>query len=84
MSGPGLESEFVARPRVLFHPKAAEDYTDSPQLGPLLDFSRRRMIVRKFPYSLIYEVAGRELVVLAVAHGRRRPSYWRKRTRKRR
>ena len=102
----------MARPRVVFHPKAAEDYDeafawysarsrsvaadfereigralrlirDSPHLGPLFDSSRRRMIVRKFPYSLIYEVVGRELVIFAVAHGGRRPYYWRRRTRRR-
>ncbi len=57
---------------------------DSPQLGPLFDTSRRRMIVRKFPYSLIYQVGARELIILAVAHARRRPYYWRRRARKRR
>lgn len=43
------------------------------------DSDRRRFIVRKFPYSIIYEVHGDDVIVLAVAHGRRRPGYWRER-----
>ena len=102
----------MERARVVFLPKAAEDYEEafvwysarsrsvasdfereigrvlrliakSPKLGPLFDASRRRVIVRKFPYAVIYEIVGAELVVFAVAHGRRRPYYWRRRARKR-
>ena len=40
---------------------------------------KRRLIVRKFPYSIIYEIINDEIVILAVAHGRRRPYYWRDR-----
>jgi hypothetical protein len=32
--------------------------------------------VRKFRYSLIYAVDGGSVLVLAVAHGSRRPEYW--------
>jgi hypothetical protein len=35
--------------------------------------------IRGFPYSMIYEVREHELLVLAVAHGRRKPGYWTKR-----
>lgn len=35
-----------------------------------------REILRRFPYKVIYEVTGTEVVVLAVAHGRRKPNYW--------
>ena len=30
-------------------------------------------------YSFIYEPYGDEVVVIAVAHGKRRPNYWRER-----
>lgn len=33
----------------------------------------------RFPFLLPYVVRGAEIVVLAVAHGRRRPGYWRDR-----
>ena len=37
----------------------------------------RRLVLAKFPYSLIYEIREDCLVVLAVAHHRKRPYYWR-------
>jgi plasmid stabilization system protein ParE len=40
----------------------------------------RQMPVVRFPYRVAYLVAPRELRVLAVAHTRRRPGYWRSRT----
>jgi plasmid stabilization system protein ParE len=43
------------------------------------DGERRRIIIRKFPYSIIYELHDSDVVVLAVAHGKRRPKYWRDR-----
>jgi plasmid stabilization system protein ParE len=36
----------------------------------------RKSILRTFQYSLIYSVEPEEILVLAVAHQRRRPGYW--------
>jgi hypothetical protein len=36
----------------------------------------RRCIQRRFPYAVIFEVLAEEILVLAVAHTSRRPSYW--------
>jgi plasmid stabilization system protein ParE len=40
----------------------------------------RQMPVVRFPYRVAYLVTSREMRVLAVAHTRRRPGYWRSRT----
>ena len=40
----------------------------------------RQIPVVRFPYRVAYLVTSRELRVLAVAHTRRRPGYWRSRT----
>jgi len=48
----------------------------SPLRWPKFDAKRRRVILRKFPYSVIYEIIAGETVILAVAHARRRPYYW--------
>ena len=48
----------------------------NPYLGAPWRNGRRRFPLRKFPYSVIYYVRGEELRVIAVAHHRRRPSYW--------
>ncbi len=48
-----------------------------PALGSLWRSGRRRLLMRRFPYSLIYRIVGEEIRVLAVAHHSRRPGYWR-------
>jgi plasmid stabilization system protein ParE len=48
----------------------------NPLLGTPWRNGRRRFSLRKFPYSVIYYVRGEELRVIALAHHRRRPSYW--------
>ncbi len=52
---------------------------ETPLRWPKFDAERHRMIVRKFLYSIAYEVIANQIVILAVAHGRRRPYYWRAR-----
>ena len=47
-----------------------------PQAGPL---EVRKAIVRKTPYLLIYAIVPDGIVVVALAHTRRRPGYWRDR-----
>jgi hypothetical protein len=32
--------------------------------------------LQRFPYSVIYERIDEEFTVIAVAHAKRRPSYW--------
>jgi plasmid stabilization system protein ParE len=51
-----------------------------PLLGALwLQGKRRRLVMRHFPFSVIYTVSGEEIRVWAVAHQSRRPGYWRDR-----
>jgi len=38
-----------------------------------------RFVLRHFPYTVFYETDGKVVFVLAVAHQRRMPGYWRKR-----
>jgi toxin ParE1/3/4 len=40
----------------------------------------RRHFRRRFPYALIYAERPDRVLILAVAHFKRRPDYWRKRT----
>jgi toxin ParE1/3/4 len=39
----------------------------------------RRFLLRRFPYAIIYEIIPNEIRILAIAHMRRRPHYWKKR-----
>jgi plasmid stabilization system protein ParE len=48
----------------------------NPTLGFIFRGNRRRYLLRRFPYSVIYQIGSDELRVIAVAHHRRRPGYW--------
>ncbi|MGH7778377.1 MAG: type II toxin-antitoxin system RelE/ParE family toxin [Candidatus Binataceae bacterium] len=39
----------------------------------------RRFILNRFPFSIAYIAWRQRVLILAVAHGRRRPGYWRAR-----
>ena len=36
----------------------------------------RRHVLRRYPYSIFYVVEGDVVVIVAVAHHKRRPGYW--------
>ena len=39
----------------------------------------RRFVMRRFPFTVIYRDREKLIEVVAVAHGRRKPGYWKKR-----
>jgi toxin ParE1/3/4 len=39
----------------------------------------RKLLLRRFPYLLIYREFEGRIWVVTVAHGHRRPGYWRRR-----
>lgn len=41
--------------------------------------SVRSAKVERFPYRVVFLVMGEDIMVIAVAHGRRRPGYWQRR-----
>ena len=51
---------------------------EHPNIGaPFADGHRiRRVLIVEFPYQVVYAVRPTELVVVAIAHLRRRPKYW--------
>ena len=50
--------------------------TEHPLSGKPLSESVRKLGFGTFRYNLIYAIDGDEIVILAVAHHRRRPGYW--------
>lgn len=57
---------------------------DNPMLGWSDPRGRRRWLIRRFPYMIIYRIEGSFLHVLAVAHTSRKPGYWESRDETRR
>jgi len=50
-----------------------------PEAWPSYDETTRRYLLRRFPFSVVYRVEPSRILIVAVAHGRRRPGYWRSR-----
>ncbi len=73
----GLGDEFVTELE-----RAVARIVAAPERGRLFGGRYRRVRLRRFPYRLIYEIIDAATVqVLAVAHDRRRPGYWSRRSR---
>lgn len=53
----------------------------NPEIGAPRSRNTRRRLVKGFPFAVIYAVRGDEILVVAVADGRRRPDYWASRIR---
>lgn len=49
---------------------------DMPNAGALVAAGARARRIARFPIRIIYVVRGDRLIVVAVAHGARRPGYW--------
>ncbi|MDH4319239.1 MAG: type II toxin-antitoxin system RelE/ParE family toxin [Desulfobulbaceae bacterium] len=49
---------------------------DQPDMWPDIGHGIRKRPLRRFPYSILYRLDGDEIIIVAVMHQRRRPSYW--------
>ena len=47
-----------------------------PRLYPMATKSTRRRVLHSFPYSVVYAERHDVILVIAVAHAKRRPEYW--------
>ncbi len=74
----GLGLEFIAALdraliRIAEKPHEFQQWKDDPRY--------RRAVLDRFPYLVFFEIRGTEIEVVAVAHAKREPSYWRERRR---
>lgn len=61
--------------------EAIRRIVDFPDAWHQLSGALRRCRIRRFPYAIIYERGDGEILVVAVAHNRRMPTYWQVRQR---
>ena len=58
---------------------AVEVVSRNPDSGLPYNFNTLRAVLKRFPFSVVYVVQSTDIVILAVAHFRKRPGYWRDR-----
>jgi plasmid stabilization system protein ParE len=58
---------------------AIDAVSENPSTWPRHGARGRRYVFPRFPFNLVYVVRGDQVEILAVAHSRRRPGYWRSR-----
>ncbi|HEX3896694.1 MAG TPA: type II toxin-antitoxin system RelE/ParE family toxin [Rudaea sp.] len=71
---PGLGFEFARSIAA-----AVESVVRNPIAYTEIELGRRRILLRRFPYALIYRIRNDELLLVAVFHQRRQPGAWRDR-----
>jgi toxin ParE1/3/4 len=73
-------------------PRASEDFiaavehaieliVEAPRRWPRYLHGTRKMLAGQFPYLIVYRERDDLVQIIAVAHGNRRPGYWRTRLR---
>ncbi len=68
---PGLGREF--RDEIL---AAIDRITKLPEAWRSLSQNTRRCRTHRFPYGVIYQTRGHEILIVAIAHLHREPGYW--------
>ena len=58
---------------------ALERISDAPQRWPRHLFGTRRFVLNRFPFSIIYLDEPSVVTFVALAHGKRKPGYWKRR-----
>ena len=56
--------------------QAIKRASENPGQFPLHEYGTRRIVLRRFPYLVIFRETDTSVEIIAVAHGRRRPGYW--------
>lgn len=69
---PGLGADFLGELGSLFGL-----LKENPEIGAVIEAPYRRVVLNRFPFSVVYRLKGSALRIMAVAHQRRKPGYWR-------
>lgn len=71
LQAPGLGQDFLEKVEIVLR-----EIETSPDCWPIVQNDIRRRLISRFPYSLLYRIDPEEVVILAVMHQKRHPSYW--------
>jgi len=71
---PGLGDAFLTE--VL---NALDRIGEFPEAWQRCSKRTRRCLTRRFPYGVIYQIRGQEILIVAIANLHRKPDYWKDR-----
>lgn len=72
--GRGLGRRFAVEIRFAIQKAVAH-----PERWRVIEDDVRRCLVKVFPYSVLYTIEDGYILIIAIAHGKRQPGYWRNR-----
>lgn len=72
-------SDAAAKGFALAVDAAINKISQNPERFPRVDRRHRACNLRKYPFQVIYRQEGEKIYIIAVAHAKRRPGYWRAR-----
>ena len=58
---------------------ALDRVRDAPRFNPPYVYGTQRIILFRYPFSIVYRELLQETQIIAVAHAKRKPGYWAKR-----
>ena len=67
----GLGAAFISEVE-----ESVDRMSDNPESGAPYTGNCRRILLRRFPFNVIYTVDDGGILIVAVAHQRRKPGYW--------
>jgi len=84
-----VEAEAAARWNAARSPTAAARFSDAleeaeaailerPEAWPMADAGTRPYLLQQVPLSAVYRVEESRVLIVAIAHERRRPGYWKR------
>lgn len=56
--------------------RAVELISEGPIRWPTYLHGTRRFLLRRFPFAIVFRQIGEAVQIIAVAHARRKPGYW--------
>jgi len=71
----GLGRDFLRKVQ-----NAVDEIVQHPTRWPKVRGNIRRRMIHRFPYAVLYEDQPQEILIIAVMHLRRHPTYWIDRT----
>lgn len=72
----GLGEDFLAEAERVIELVAATPELGAPYVG---EKNTRRVLLQRFPFAIVYQAEPELVLIVAVAHQRRCPGYWRDR-----